>query len=94
MLTAISREKQFLKVLEDPIVLKIAKKHNKLASHVALRFLVQEGVAAIPKSVTTERIKENINIFDFELDARDMQELEELDVGEEGRVSDFKAFTG
>lgn len=54
--------------------------------------MLQRGVAAIPKSVTPQRIQENINIFDFELDESDFKELWNLEGGEEARVCDFKAF--
>lgn len=90
----VCRERQLRKILEDPVVLNIGKKHSKSSAQVALKFLIQNGFAVIPKSVTPERIKENINVFDFELDADDMDELSKLDVGEDARVADLKAFAG
>ncbi|KAK9739684.1 Aldo/keto reductase family [Popillia japonica] len=59
----------------DEVVNRIAKKHSKAPAQILLRFLLQLGVAAIPKSVTPSRIKENFNIFNFELDGQDMSDL-------------------
>jgi len=71
-------------LLEDATVNEIAKKHNKLASQVLLRFLAQQDIVVIPKSVTPARIKSNFQIFDFELDAEDLAKLDALDTGKEG----------
>ncbi|GJQ78281.1 hypothetical protein Trydic_g22123 [Trypoxylus dichotomus] len=78
-------------MFEDPIVIAIADKHSKKPSQIALRFLLQNGVAAIPKSVNPERIKENFDIFDFQLDDDDMAKLRSIDKGSEGRICDFRA---
>ncbi len=59
----------------------IAEKHNKSVAQVVLRWLVQRGVVAIPKSVRKERIVENFNIFDFELSADDIEQISTLDTG-------------
>ncbi len=59
----------------------IGAKHGKSVAQVVLRWLVQRGVVAIPKSVHTERIKENASIFDFELSGQDMQTIAGLDTG-------------
>jgi aldehyde reductase len=71
-------------LLEDPTVNEIAKKHNRPASQILLRFLAQQEIVVIPKSVTPERIKSNFQIFDLELDAEDMAKLDALDTGKEG----------
>ena len=63
-------------VLHHPTVIEIAQRHNKTPAQVLLRQLIQRGISAIPKSVTPERILENINIFDFELDFDDITSLE------------------
>lgn len=64
------------KVLDDAVLKEIGLKHGKSAGQVALRWLVQQdGVAAIPKSATPENIKNNLNIFDFELDEEDMKKI-------------------
>ena len=57
----------------------IAKAHGKTAAQVALRFLMQSGVVVIPKSVHEGRIKENFDVFDFELTADEMAELVKMD---------------
>jgi len=84
--------KELPDILSDKTVSSIAKKHSKSPAQVVLRFLLQKGVAPIPKSVSEKRLKENIDVFDFNLDAEDMKALTGLDVGEEARVCDFKLF--
>lgn len=59
-------------------IIKIAKKYNKSYAQIMLKFLLQLGLIIIPKSVTESRIIENINIFDFEIDAKDMNQLKKL----------------
>jgi alcohol dehydrogenase (NADP+) len=86
--------KELPDILADPVVGKIAKKHSKTPAQVVLRFLIQRGLAPIPKSVTPKRLQENINVFDFVLDDGDFKELLKLDLGEKGRVCDFKLFKG
>ncbi|CAG9858922.1 unnamed protein product [Phyllotreta striolata] len=73
-------------ILKDPVVCKIAKKHNKTTAQIALRFLIQNDIVVIPKSVNTGRIKENFEIFDFTLDYGDIQMLEGLNKGDNGRI--------
>jgi 2,5-diketo-D-gluconate reductase A len=69
------------KGLEYAALASIAKKHGKTAAQVCLRFYFELGVLAIPKSAHRERLKENISIFDFELDAADHAALSALDAG-------------
>ncbi|WP_379135195.1 aldo/keto reductase [Paenibacillus sp. sgz500958] len=57
----------------------IAEQHNKSVAQVVLRWLIQRGIVAIPKSVRKERIVENFDIFDFELSADDMKQISALD---------------
>ena len=57
----------------------IGGKYGKSAAQVILRWHIQRGVTAIPKSVHKERIEENINIFDFTLSAEDMDAIAALD---------------
>ncbi|MGX1193153.1 aldo/keto reductase [Metabacillus sp. SLBN-84] len=67
---------------QNEILVSIAEKYNKSVAQVALRWLTQRRVAAIPKSVHKERIIENFNIFDFELNKEDMEQIAALDTKE------------
>lgn len=60
----------------------IGAKYGKSVAQVALRYLIQRGVVVIPKSTHIERMKENLNVFDFELSADDMAAIAALDKGE------------
>lgn len=66
----------------NEVLVSIAEKHNKSVAQVVLRWLVQREVVVIPKSVRKERIIENINIFDFELSADDIEQISTLDTRE------------
>ncbi len=74
------------KVLDDPVVTKIAEAAGKSPAQVVLRWHVQRGDIVFPKSVTPKRIEENFALFDFELSDHDVAELTALDKGEEGRT--------
>jgi diketogulonate reductase-like aldo/keto reductase len=63
---------------ENPVLTEIGRKYGKTAVQTGLRFLVQEGIPAIPKSSKTERIIENIDIFDFELTEKEMDTLRNM----------------
>src|SRR5699024_5671900 len=62
-------------MFEEPILMEIAAKHQKTSAQILLRWNVQQGVIVIPKSVHRERMEENRKIWDFELDAEDMQRI-------------------
>lgn len=64
-----------------PVLSEIAEKHGKSVAQVALRWLVQRGVVAIPKSVRTERMAENIDVFDFALTDDQIASITTLDTG-------------
>jgi 2,5-diketo-D-gluconate reductase A len=74
------------KVLGDPVVTRIAEAVGKTPAQVVLRWHVQRGDIVFPKSVTPQRIKENLALFDFELSDDDIQALTALDKGEDGRT--------
>ncbi|MCJ2021340.1 aldo/keto reductase [Methylobacterium sp. E-065] len=67
------------KELNDPAILAIAKAHGKTAAQVVLRWQVQIGCVAIPKTARPERIIENIALFDFELSTQEMDQITALD---------------
>ena len=66
-------------MFENPDLVEIAKTHGKTAAQIALRYLMQSGVIVIPKSVHTERIKENFELFDFALTAGEMERPVNMD---------------
>ncbi|MGM0640311.1 MAG: aldo/keto reductase [Thermotogota bacterium] len=66
-------------VIEIPQIVEIAKKYHKTPAQVVLRWDIQNGVVTIPKSVHKDRIKENSEIFDFELTEAEMKMIDELD---------------
>lgn len=68
-------------VLADPVVHACASEHGKTPAQVILRWHIQLGNIAIPKASSEARIRENMDIFDFELSARDMTQLAGLDRG-------------
>jgi 2,5-diketo-D-gluconate reductase A len=72
------------KVLDDPAIAEIAQARGKTAAQVVLRWHIQLGNIAIPKTVTTARIAENIDLFDFELADDEMASIDALDAG--GRI--------
>lgn len=68
-------------VLDDEPVAAIAAKHGKSPAQVVLRWHLQTGNVVIPKSVTGARIRENLDVFDFELDPREIDAITPLDRG-------------
>lgn len=73
------------KIFQNELLASIGSKYNKSIAQVILRWLTQRSVVAIPKSVKKERMKENFEIFDFELSAEDMDTITTLDM----KVSSF-----
>lgn len=68
-------------IFQHPVLIKIGEKYGKSAAQVVLRWNIQRGVIVIPKSVHENRIRENIDIWDFELSERDMNEIRQLNIG-------------
>jgi 2,5-diketo-D-gluconate reductase A len=66
------------KLIEDPVLVAIGQKYGKTPAQVILRWHIELGCVVIPKSVTPSRIKQNIDIFDFKLDADDMAKIATL----------------
>ncbi len=73
-------------VLEDQTIGKIGEKYGKSIAQVILRWQVQQGNIVIPKTTHAERMRENIEVFDFELSEEDMKAISGLDKGEDGRT--------
>lgn len=69
-------------LFNNDVLASIAEKHHKSIAQIVLRWLVQQDIVAIPKSVRKERIIENIDIFNFELNADDINRITSLDTGE------------
>ncbi len=74
------------RVLDDPTITQIAERVGRTPAQVVLRWHIQRGDIVFPKSVTPSRMKENFELFDFELGAEDMKAITALDRGEEGRT--------
>ena len=68
-------------LLENPVITALAEKYGKNAGQIILRFEVQEGFIVLPKSTNPERIKGNIDIFDFALTDEEMDSIRALDTG-------------
>lgn len=67
------------KGIDDKVLAEIAKKHGKTPAQIMLRWCIEVGTIPLPKSVTPERIKQNLDIFDFKLDEDDMAKIKSLD---------------
>lgn len=68
--------------LENPVIAGLARRHNKTPAQVILRWHIQSGLIVIPKSVRAERIAENFALFDFELSADEVSQIDALDAGQ------------
>ncbi|KAJ8923970.1 hypothetical protein NQ315_006746 [Exocentrus adspersus] len=84
----------FPDILGHPTVKELAEKYQKTPGQILLRHLVQQDIIVIPKSGNPERIKTNIDIFNFDLSEEDIRKLDALDKDEEGRIFDFLFFKG
>jgi diketogulonate reductase-like aldo/keto reductase len=69
---------------DEPVILAIGERYGKSAAQVMLRWHIQKGVQVIPKSTKPERIAENFDVFDFELTADELAEIDALDTGVRG----------
>lgn len=86
-------------LLNHPVITRLAEKYGKNAGQICIRFEVQEGIITLPKSTNPERIKTNLDVFDFAFTDEEMTELRGLDTGrgthnpdEEGIQERFLAF--
>ena len=74
-------------VVKSTLLAKIGEKYGKSAAQVALRWLTQRGIVAIPKSSHKERMEQNLNIFDFKLTGEEMTQIAALNQHDEGTVN-------
>jgi 2,5-diketo-D-gluconate reductase A len=72
-------------LLGEPVIVDIAVKHRKTPAQVVIRWHLDSGLIAIPKTVRLERLKENIGALDFRLDDDDMRRIDALD-SPDGRI--------
>lgn len=85
-----------MNALTDPVITAIAAKYGKTAAQVVLRWHVDSGRSAVPKSVRPERIAENLAVFDFPLTPDEIAAIDALDTGVRGGPDqdavDFRTF--
>ena len=68
-------------LLEHPVIVKLAEKYGKNSGQICIRFEVQEGIITLPKSTNPDRIRSNLDVFDFSFTEEEMEELRRLDTG-------------
>jgi diketogulonate reductase-like aldo/keto reductase len=78
------RDGQHTSTLQDPVVGEVAQAHGKTPAQVMLRWHLQQGRSAIPKSTKPQRIAENFNVFDFELTGEQLAAIDGLNTGTRG----------
>ena len=71
------------KIFSLPLMLELSEKYNKSIAQITLRWHIQNGVIPIPKSSNEERIKANLDIFDFNISSEDIKKIDELNVNED-----------
>jgi diketogulonate reductase-like aldo/keto reductase len=81
------------KMLNDPTLLEIASNYNVSVAQLCIRWCLQNGTLPLPKSVTPERIKQNLNVYHFEISESDMKRIDTLPyIGGSGLLPDEVAF--
>lgn len=78
--------------MDNPTVISIAQRTGKTPAQVLLKWILERGVAAIPKSTNAGRLRQNLDVYDFGLTAEEHTKLRALDAGV--RVCDFGFFKG
>ncbi|KAI0812271.1 NADP-dependent oxidoreductase domain-containing protein [Irpex lacteus] len=73
--------------MDHPVLQSIARKHNKDAAQILIRWSLQKGFVPLPKSATPARIRSNTQVYDFDLDQDDMERMDALDQGKDGAVT-------
>lgn len=78
------------KLLNEPILVKLAEKYHKTPAQIILRWHIEEGNSVFPKSTNPTHIQENFDIFDFALSDEDMKEIAKLDCGKRYYTADLE----
>jgi diketogulonate reductase-like aldo/keto reductase len=78
------RDGQHTSTLQDPVIGEIAHAHGRTPAQVMLRWHLQQGRSAIPKSTKPQRIAENFDVFDFQLTGQQLAAIDDLDTGTRG----------
>lgn len=76
------------RIKTDGTLIRIGRAHHKTPAQICLRWLIQQNVSAVPRTSKVERLSENIDIFDFSLNDKEMREIAQLHV-ETGRLTDY-----
>ncbi len=79
-----------VKLLNEPILVKLAEKYHKTPAQIILRWHIEEGNSVFPKSTNPTHIQENFDIFDFALSDEDMKEIAKLDCGKRYYTADLE----
>lgn len=85
----LSGSKLCLRLMQDPVVVKMAEKCDKTPAQILLRHALQNGIVVVPKSTTPSRIEDNFKIFNFFLTPNEMKCLNMLDKGQYARSFDY-----
>ena len=78
------RDGQHTSTLQDPVIGEIAQAHGRTPAQIMLRWHLQQGRSAIPKSTKPQRIAENFHVFDFQLTGQQLAAIDDLDTGTRG----------
>lgn len=85
-------ERELPDLMDVPVIKEIAEAHGKAPAQILLRWIIDSGISAIPKSTNANRLKQNLNIFDFKLTDEEMDKIKSLEANV--RICDFKFFPG
>lgn len=75
------------KIFDNELMISLSEKYEKSIAQIVLRWHLQRGIIPIPKSSNENRIKENLDIFDFEISKKDMMQINLLDEGYDASVT-------
>lgn len=72
-------------LLTNPVLKALSEKYHKTPHQIALRYLIERGIVAIPKTTNIERMKQNLDVFDFSITSEEMKEIVKIDKGQNFR---------